>query len=121
MNLAQYLKDIEVIPERLQEAWNVAQTLTAQHSPELAQDLNNVRTRIIKAIDFEIRQPYNTPQFTPAFKIDVRWWDIEITPEVSSDPRLSFVNVKINKAAIFRLRRLLKAQRLLIEELQRRS
>lgn len=101
----------------LQEQWNLAQRLTKERDPTLYENLQKIRRKIMSSLDFDRHPGTCGTQFIPkpVNPQVLKWEDIEITPEVTLDPRLSFIPVRISTQTVKRLRRLLAEQRSLLK------
>lgn len=108
-------KETQCIPEYCDEAWLLAQILTSLDAPILAQELRNIRQKIMREVEAQldlIPLPAKW-RFGPGSKSTRRkgvcfWKQIDITPEISRDPRMS--GISVSNILARKLKKLIKEQ-----------
>lgn len=111
------LESLEKAKE-VHEPWCIVQALTYKHAPLLYADLQKVRQQIVKRIDFTDAEGSGPKTSFLPKRGELKWEDVEITPEITLNPYLSYVAIRVAKGTIFKLKRLLDAQQELVRRLK---
>lgn len=104
-------QELERIERRMVqiELFYLAQIIGLQHAPDIQRELDAARKRVMEEIKKQ-ELPIGE-QMLPSrdrSRPFPRWFDFQITPEVSADPTIT--GVIVSRANAVRLRRALKAQ-----------
>lgn len=112
--LAARFREVHTDPDCTEEAWLLAQILTALDAPNLALQLHDLRSKVMWEVQLQLEQQHLTgdiafkPQRRNQRKFAAAWKTIDVTPEISRDPRMTGITISPSVARA--LKRAIKEQ-----------